>query len=284
MSRRRHSHLATFLLAIFLISYDRSRQPSRKPVENHAPAPTSLADPVSNSDVFSNLSLYDIGIEWCHFPPLKLLEPPSQELTGLVSFPGSGNSWLRYLIQQATGIATGSVYLDESLATLAGFPGEGIQNRSVIAVKTHQMPGKKDFDRVLILIRHPMDAIKAEFNRRAFGHIHHAPYSDFQSDKWKDFVKEQSEHWFNFNKAWLESNVHKLVLNYEDLVLNTFETLHNVLEFLDYPISDSDMWKCIKANKEGRLHRPQLPFEVYTYEMRFDLIDKYSKILAMIDK
>ena len=28
----------------------------------------------------------------------------------LVSFPGSGNTWLRYLLQQATGIITGSEY------------------------------------------------------------------------------------------------------------------------------------------------------------------------------
>ena len=33
----------------------------------------------------------------------------------LASFPGTGNTWLRYLIESITGIFTGSVYNDERL-------------------------------------------------------------------------------------------------------------------------------------------------------------------------
>lgn len=40
-------------------------------------------------------------IQWCS--ELRFLEPP-QEPVALASFPGSGNTWLRYLLQQATGI------------------------------------------------------------------------------------------------------------------------------------------------------------------------------------
>ena len=47
-------------------------------------------------------------IQWCK-GYLHFLDPPGP-LTALASYPGSGNTWLRYLIQQATGIATGSVY------------------------------------------------------------------------------------------------------------------------------------------------------------------------------
>ena len=32
--------------------------------------------------------------------------------TALASFPGSGNTWLRFLIESATGIFTGSRYKD----------------------------------------------------------------------------------------------------------------------------------------------------------------------------
>ena len=35
-----------------------------------------------------------------------------QPLTALVSFHGSGNTWVRYLLEQATGIFTGSIYCD----------------------------------------------------------------------------------------------------------------------------------------------------------------------------
>ena len=72
--------------------------------------------------------------KWCN-GPLKLLDPPGP-LTALASFPGSGNTWVRYLIQHATGYATGCIYLDRGLQQ-GDFPGEGIFDGSVIAVKTH---------------------------------------------------------------------------------------------------------------------------------------------------
>lgn len=37
---------------------------------------------------------------WCR--PLRYLSNPKPPVA-LVSFPGSGNTWLRYLLQQATG-------------------------------------------------------------------------------------------------------------------------------------------------------------------------------------
>ena len=48
--------------------------------------------------------------------PLRFLPKNSEHiLTYLTSFPGSGNTWTRHLIQQASGIYTGSVYGDGSL-------------------------------------------------------------------------------------------------------------------------------------------------------------------------
>ena len=42
------------------------------------------------------------AIEWCR-GPLRAKAPPGPAVA-LASFPGSGNTWLRYLLQQATGI------------------------------------------------------------------------------------------------------------------------------------------------------------------------------------
>lgn len=55
-------------------------------------------------------------------------------IPALASFPGSGNTWLRYMLQQATGILTGSVYKDYGLLK-SGFPAESIANSSVLIVK-----------------------------------------------------------------------------------------------------------------------------------------------------
>ena len=95
-------------------------------------------------------------------------------MTALASFPGSGNTWLRYLLQQvsnppsslsliqfpskipsqATGISTGSVYKDFALLK-NGFPMESVSNGSVLVVKTHKWGGggRKPFDAAILLIR-----------------------------------------------------------------------------------------------------------------------------------
>ena len=55
----------------------------------------------------------------------------------LASFPGSGNTWLRFLIEGATGIYTGSVYAQPGLEN--GYRGEGrpFDDGSTILQKTH---------------------------------------------------------------------------------------------------------------------------------------------------
>ncbi|KAH3705598.1 hypothetical protein DPMN_080675 [Dreissena polymorpha] len=45
-----------------------------------------------------------------------LLSQKPLPVGGLVSFPGSGNTWVRHLLQQLTGIGTASVYCDGTLS------------------------------------------------------------------------------------------------------------------------------------------------------------------------
>ena len=54
----------------------------------------------------------------------------SNVTTLLVSFPGSGNTWVRGLLQQLTGICTGSVFCDIDLRR-RGFPGDGIVGETI---------------------------------------------------------------------------------------------------------------------------------------------------------
>jgi len=54
-------------------------------------------------------------------------------IVGLISYPGSGNSWVRQLLETSTGVFTGSVYCDSSYIQ-AGMIGEGIRSNFVAAV------------------------------------------------------------------------------------------------------------------------------------------------------
>lgn len=107
-------------------------------------------------------------------------------ITALASFPGSGNTWLRYLLQQATGILTGSVYKDYGLLK-SGFPAESIANSSVLLVKTHEWGSHvwEKFGKVILLVRDPAKAILAEFNRQSGGHVGFASPDRYKRTKGK---------------------------------------------------------------------------------------------------
>lgn len=49
------------------------------------------------------------NLNWCR-PLTYLSNSESRPVIALVSFPGSGNTWLRYLLQQATGMTSAYVY------------------------------------------------------------------------------------------------------------------------------------------------------------------------------
>lgn len=107
-------------------------------------------------------------------------------ITALASFPGSGNTWLRYLLQQATGILTGSVYKDFGLLK-SGFPAESISNSSVLLVKTHEWGSHvwSKFGKAILLVRDPAKAILAEFNRQSGGHVGFASPDRYKRTKGK---------------------------------------------------------------------------------------------------
>ena len=92
----------------------------------------------------------------------------SGPVVALGSFPGSGNSWVRQLLESATGIYTGAMYCDGSYIG-AGMIGEGITTANVIAIKTHDWPyaAKQhlNHDRAVYIVRSPFGSILSEHNR-----------------------------------------------------------------------------------------------------------------------
>jgi len=88
--------------------------------------------------------------------------------TALVSYPGSGNSWARILLETSTGIYTGSVYCDKHYL-FSGMIGEGVASENVIAIKTH-LSVKETVEfvkKVIYIVRNPLGAIVADYTRVA---------------------------------------------------------------------------------------------------------------------
>ena len=92
----------------------------------------------------------------------------SGAVVALISYPGSGNSWVRQLLESATGIYTGAVYCDPAYVK-AGMIGEYVMTNNVIAVKVHYDPYsvKKllNNDKAIYVVRSPFGAILSENNR-----------------------------------------------------------------------------------------------------------------------
>ena len=85
----------------------------------------------------------------------------------LVSYPGSGNSWVRQLLESATGIYTGAKYCDMAYVR-TGMIGEYIDTRNVLVIKVHSKPSTSllgQYDKVIYIVRSPFGAILAEHNR-----------------------------------------------------------------------------------------------------------------------
>ncbi|CAH0758810.1 unnamed protein product [Diatraea saccharalis] len=215
------------------------------------------------------------ALHWCQ--GLQWRSPPSPYVVALASFPGSGNTWLRYLLQQATGIVTGSIYMDYGLR-VHGFPAENVTDGSVLVVKTHEAPpiSPNKFKSALLLIRNPKDAILADFNRVHKGHIGTAPKSAFkkksynrEESDWSYYVASQLTAWESLHRLWLTrfpGPVH--VVFYETLVSDTRSTLQGVLDFLNRTVSEAEM-NCAISLKEGIYRRKKKikNFDPYTPEM-----------------
>lgn len=191
----------------------------------------------------------------------------------LASFPGSGNTWLRYLLQQSTGILTGSIYKDYGLLK-SGFPAENVYNRSVLVVKTHEWGPKAmlPFNKAILLVRDPDKAILAEFNRQSGGHVGFASpdrYKRTNGRYWQQFVSNKLSGWESMNLSWARNFSGSLkIVYYDDLVADVEGILREILSFLNYPI-DEELLGCTLIRKEGIYRRKKrvLAFDPFTPTM-----------------
>ena len=124
----------------------------------------------------------------------------------LASFPGSGNTWVRGLIQGITGLCTGAIYCDRTLRK-TGFPGESIRSGIVLVVKTHHYDPRWTgvyynisapfsyfkkvehipvYSSAIFILRNPFESFVSEFSRQL---REEQPDSHVNLPKQEDFGK-----------------------------------------------------------------------------------------------
>ncbi|XP_053408235.1 WSC domain-containing protein 1-like isoform X2 [Mercenaria mercenaria] len=201
-------------------------------------------------------------------------------LTALASPFRSGNTWVRHLLQMATGIGTSALYCDSELRFM-GFPFEcnDANYRKVLVVKTHEprppgppklltvrsrkrvrerlvpQPARKNppIDRAVVLIRDPYNYLVANMYSSHLDVVKEEEY--FGDSKWRTALPGLLEWWIDFNDYWLrkfQGLVYPLL--YSKLLTHTETELWKLMNFLNITYADSDI-KCAIDNKEGNFHR-----------------------------
>ncbi|XP_050314335.1 WSCD family member CG9164 isoform X2 [Anthonomus grandis grandis] len=230
-------------------------------------------------------------INWCsELQFIKTEEARKRKPVALVSFPGSGNTWLRYLLQQATGFYTGSVYKDYGLLK-NGFPAESVTTSAVLVVKTHEWGQKSRdmFSKAILLVRAPDKSIHAEFNRQSGGHIGFASFDRYRRNKgkyWHQFVNDNLKNWQQLHMDWLHNFTGPIkVIFYEQLVNNTENTLASVIHFLGVNVPKKSM-DCAMEQKEGIYRRRKrfLNFNPFSNEMMLKINEAKDKVYGAISK
>ncbi|XP_068166163.1 sialate:O-sulfotransferase 2-like [Antennarius striatus] len=203
--------------------------------------------------------------------------------TTIASFPGSGNTWTRHLIELPTGFYTGSIYLDKSLCRHE-FKGEGEDWRkgTTICVKTHEKTKESidEFDSSILLIRNPYKAIILEFNRQHGGHTGFASEIDWKGTGWSVYVKNGAHSWHSHILNWLSYGKNIKVIYYEDLQRNLLPQLRKIVQFLGLKVSE-DRLLCVEGEIDEEFKRSKkgnLEYNPYTPEMHAN-ISEYIRIV-----
>ncbi|XP_051542437.1 WSC domain-containing protein 1-like [Myxocyprinus asiaticus] len=237
----------------------------------------------------NHTSIYDLDYFWVYSTPVldakckerTFLPQKSRPLVALSSFPGAGNTWLRHLIELATGFYTGSYYFDGSLYN-KGFKGEKDywQSGRVICVKTHES-GQREiemFNSAILLMRNPYRSLMAEFNRKCAGHLGYASDIHWKSKEWSEFVDSYSSWWVSHALTWLRFAHRLLVIHFENLQKDFLPQLKTITTFLNISIPDERLL-CLESNRDGHFKRSgshSLTFDPFTPEMRA-CIDKHIR-------
>ncbi|XP_055336299.1 WSC domain-containing protein 1-like [Paramacrobiotus metropolitanus] len=174
----------------------------------------------------------------------------------LLSSPGSGNTWLRWLIERLTGICTGSVYSDPTVKR-AGFQCEDSQVRQgAIVYKTHSLQ-LLNATALILLIRNPFHAIPAEFHRLLTrNQTGHTTFDSFATKRFRNTIREWMWSWVDNSLGALRTAERLLVIFYEDLLPpgKLEHQLHRIAEFLHVRTNHNRI-RCVMKNSQGPVKR-----------------------------
>jgi hypothetical protein len=162
----------------------------------------------------------------------------------LASFPRSGNTWVRFLLENATGELTGNS--SDRNARILARPKEGL------VIKTHRRDSHR-YTRAIHLVRNPFDVVDSYYAWKAslgwswkYGEL-----------SWDEFVKLTVPLWRQHTRHWLDAAPATFRIRYEDCLSDPVGHFGSLLEWLERPVSPQALGAAIDATSFDKLKRQQ---------------------------
>jgi hypothetical protein len=154
---------------------------------------------------------------------------PSHPRTALASFPRSGNTWIRFLLEQAVGQLCGSIYKDRIMP----------RSKEGIAIKTHALDSK-DYDRALHVLRNPFDVIDSYYHWKI-------GVAEQKNVDWDEHVRATAKEWRAHTEHWLKARCDSHRVRYEDLKARPAEELEKIVRWLGYDVAPAQIAAAVEA-------------------------------------
>ena len=159
----------------------------------------------------------------------------------LASYPRSGTSMLRKLLEDITGIHTGTDHHESDLRNY-GFQEEIVSaTKNTWIVKSHfpEVYGMHfSAERGILLVRHPINALESYFNLQITEDhtrsLNESQY-DLYANEWNKFILTEAQVWVDFHEYWMKQKIPLLIVRYEDLLLHRERELKRIFEYLYQP-------------------------------------------------
>ena len=199
-------------------------------------------------------------------PLCRWLAAPGErggETVALVSYPRSGNSMLRGMLEHRLGLYTGSDTrpdrtLSRALRDQWGMAGEGVVDPALVHVVKSHWPERRGWrpvpcQRAVLLVRNPFDAIDSYFNM-CLTNTHHLSLTESAYDRfsgtWEAMMVAEAKLWARFHAYWLAAGVPLFVVRYEDLRARP-ATLDALVQWLMAPPASSESSQSSSPSSAG---------------------------------
>lgn len=174
------------------------------------------------------------------WPRIALLRLQGKKRVALASYPRSGNTWLRLLIEEASGQKSGTIYGGNEVIKRGS---EGV------VIKTHGWDAYK-YTHAIHLLRNPFDVCVSYYQ-----------YSkDIYGEKdldWPAFLQRTINEWRGHTLRWLRAAEKMPVfrIRYEDLLEAPEKELKALLDWFEFEISDAKIEQAVEATRLQKLRK-----------------------------